>query len=192
MNECIEALEFFLDKLEGKITQDERDEILINTALYATSFGCFNLRHSNANVIDFCFANLGAEKYKMLLQKDFEVRGNYSILDELEGRYLFGYVKKLISCLETENILFEEYSIHLISGVGRQVGVASDKKLMQVRGDFLTWIWDKEGFAKYREYCFNKLSKGDPGLIGMLSDLARAGAFQPLEKILDSASEVRR
>ncbi|MDG7052683.1 MAG: hypothetical protein LKM45_02235 [Wolbachia endosymbiont of Alcedoecus sp.] len=48
---CIEALEFFLDKLEGRITQDERDEILINTALYATSYGSFNLGQSNANVI---------------------------------------------------------------------------------------------------------------------------------------------
>ncbi|MGL9731629.1 MAG: hypothetical protein ACR5KX_02275 [Wolbachia sp.] len=68
---CIEALEFFLDKLEGKITQDERDGILIDTALYATLSGSFNLRHSNANVIDFCLANLGADKCKRLLQKDF-------------------------------------------------------------------------------------------------------------------------
>ncbi|WP_353274067.1 hypothetical protein [Wolbachia endosymbiont (group A) of Ennomos erosarius] len=189
---CIEALEFFLGKLEGRITQNERDGILIDTALYATSSGSFNLRHSNANVIDFCLANLGADKYKMLLQKDFEVRGNYSILDELEGRYLFWYVKELIGCLEPENISFEKYSVHLISGIGRQVCVAPDKKLMQVRGDFLTWILDKEGFAKHREYCLNKLSKGDPGLINMLSELSKAVAFEPLEKILDSVTKAGR
>lgn len=187
---CVEALEFFLDKLEGKITQDERDEILINTALYATSSGSFNLRHSNANVIDFCLTHLGADKYKMLLQKDRGTRGYHSILDRLEKGYLFGYVKELISRLEREtDVSHEEYITHFICGVGCQVGVAPDKKLMQIRGDFLMWIWDKEGFVKHKEYCLNELSKGDPGLIDMLSDLARVGAFQPLEKILDSASK---
>ncbi|MDR1139107.1 MAG: hypothetical protein LBJ80_00545 [Rickettsiales bacterium] len=189
---CIEALEFFLDKLEGRITQDERDEILINTALYATSSGSFNLGHSNANVIDFCLANLGADKYKMLLQKDFEANGCYSIVYELGEGYLFGYVKELIDCLGPENISPERYSTSFIYGVGGQTGAASSKGLMQVGSDFLIWIWSKEGFAEHKKYYLNELSKSDPGSIRVLSSLAMVGAFQPLEKILDSASEAGR
>lgn len=49
---CIEALEFFCNKLE-EIKESELDQILIDTALYATSSDSFSLRHSNANVIDF-------------------------------------------------------------------------------------------------------------------------------------------
>lgn len=186
---CIEALEFFFNKLKGEITQNERDEILINTALYATSSGSFNLRHSNANVIDFCLTHLGADKYKMLLQKDYEACGYYSILDTLEEKYLFGYVKELINCLGSENVSHKEYSTNFIYGVGDQVGAAPNKELMKIGGNFLIWIWDKKEFAEHRKHYLNELSRDNPGFIRVLSSLAMVGAFQPLERILDSASE---
>jgi len=192
---CIEALEFFFNKLKEKkeeMKENELDQILIDTALYATSSGSFNLRHSNANVIDFCLANLGADKYKVLLQKDYKARGCYSILDKLEDSYLFEYVKELINRLEPEDILPKEYSTHFIYGVGDQVSAAPNKELMKIGGNFLIWVWDKEEFKEHRKHYLNELSRNNPGFIRVLSGFAMVGAFQPLEKILDSASETER
>ncbi len=189
---CIEALEFFFNKLKEEIKEGELDQILIDTALYATSSGSFNLRHSNANVIDFCLANLGADKYKVLLQKDYKARGCYSILDKLEDSYLFEYAKELIRRLGSKDISSEEYSVHFVFGIGNQVSSAPNKQLMKLGSDFLIWVWEGEDFLHHKKYCLDKLSKPgrNAGLTDMLSNLARTGAFEPLEKILDSASEV--
>lgn len=189
---CVEALKFFFNKLKEEIKESELDQILIDTALYATSSGSFNLRHSNANVIDFCLANLGADKHKVLLQKDYKARGFYSILDKLEDSYLFEYAKELIRRLEPKNISSEEYYVHFVFGIGNQVSSAPNKQLMKLGSDFLIWVWEGEDFLHHKKYCLDKLSKPgrNAGLTDMLSNLARTGAFEPLEKILDSASEV--
>ncbi len=184
---CIEALEFFCNKLEE---ESELDQILIDTALYATSSGSFSLRHSNANVIDFCLTRLDANKYKRLLQRDFEIHDCYSILDRLENGYLFGYVKKLVDCLGPSGLSWQEYSIHFIYGMGGQIGAAPNKGLMQVGSSFLTWVLDKWDFAKHKGYYLGELNKDNPGFVRILSSLAIVGAFQPLENILSSANEM--
>ncbi|WP_264731799.1 hypothetical protein [Wolbachia endosymbiont (group A) of Sphaerophoria taeniata] len=192
---CIEALEFFFNKLKEKkeeIKEGELDQILIDTALYATSSGSFSLKHSNANVIDFCLANLSVDNYKVLLQKDFEIHGCYSILDRLENGYLFGYVEKLIDCLEPESISRKEFENHLVCGMGSRVSAAPSRELMRIGADFLVWVWKAEGFKNLRGLCLDDLSRGRSGLIDTLLDLAMVGAFEPLEEILNSASKMGR
>ncbi|KAB2977750.1 MULTISPECIES: hypothetical protein [unclassified Wolbachia] len=188
---CIEALEFFCNKLE-ETKESELAQILIDAALYATSSGSFSLRHSNANVIDFCLANLSVDNYEVLLQKDFGIHGCYSILDRLENGYLFGYVEKLIDCLEPESISRKEFENHLVCGMGSRVGAAPSRELMRIGADFLVWVWEAEGFKNLRGLCLDDLSRGRSGLIDTLLDLAMVGAFEPLEKILNSASKMGR
>ncbi len=128
----------------------------------------------------------------MLLQKDYKARGCYSILDKLEDSYLFEYAKELIRRLGSKDISSEEYSVHFVFGIGNQVSSAPNKQLMKLGSDFLIWVWEGEDFLHHKKYCLDKLSKPgrNAGLTDMLSNLARTGAFEPLEKILDSASEV--
>ena len=184
---CVEALEFFLEKLSKTMDQSEINSSLVATVLYASSTTHFSLTHSQANVIAFCIGNLRCEHYVSLFKENCEINGYCSILDRLGEKYLFGHAEKFINGLGYKNVTLEEYLISFICGVGEYISTAPNKKLREAGSKLLCQVWDNAS-VEHRNYCLEQMSVtvGNSELINMLLDLAQVGAFGPLEKILDS------
>lgn len=151
-----EALEYFWDKLAPVLSREEKDDLLIYTAIYNEVF----VGRANSDMVVFAMDHLDASKYHELLKKDIEHNGHYSTLSTLRQSYLFDRAEHLFKCLNPENISHDDYYIAMYATLDSIVSLPNDQNFINIGYKTLDTMWHMDGFEEHKQFFVKKLSCG--------------------------------
>lgn len=175
----VEALEYFWDKLQPVLSKEEKDDLLIYTAIYNEVF----VGRANADMVTFAMRHLDESQYHELLTKDFEKNKHYSSLSELTSNYLFDCAEKLFSYLKLGNISHNEYITSIYWGLHNVLSVPYDLKFINAGYQMLHLMWHIEELKEHKQLFLEKLSNS----YAILHDIAQ---LVKAERTSDILSEI--
>lgn len=176
----VEALEYFWDKLQPVLSKEEKDDLLIYTAIYDEVF----VGRANADMVTFAMDHLDESKYHELLVKDFEKNKHFSSLYNLISNHLFDHAEKLFGYLKSEDINHDCYGTSMYTALSSIISVPHDQNFINAGYKMLSTMWHMEGFAEHKQFFIsNRLSYGDP-------EADKIGKLVQVGRISDILSEI--
>lgn len=177
-----EALEYFWDKLQPVLSKEEKDDLLIYTAIYYDVF----VGRANSDMVTFAMDHLDESKYHELLSKDFEKNKHYSTLSTLRQSYLFDRAEQLFKCLSSADIIHDDYYIAMYATLDSIVSVPNDQNFINIGYKMLDTMWHMDGFEEHKQFFVQKLSYG-ASAGSEIAQLVKAGRTSDiLSEILSS------
>lgn len=182
----VEALEFFWNKLQSidTVPLERKEDLLMQAALYKAIHVS-----ANAEMVDFCLRHLSSDKYPELLKRDLAKNSYYSTISKLECDYFFEGARKLFELLKPEEFSFNGYSSSIYSVLGR-MNLTTDNNFITAGKDFLTFIWNCQGFEIYKQSFLNELSRQFSASRDLINSLVMNNKAIPiLSEIINSLSQ---
>ncbi|MFU7501458.1 MAG: hypothetical protein ACJBCI_07430 [Candidatus Tisiphia sp.] len=165
----VEALGYFWDKLAPVLSREEKDDLLIYTAIYDEVF----VGSANSDMVTFAMDHLDESKYHELLEKDFQKNKEYSTVSTLRRSYLFDHAEKLFGYLKPEDINHDDYGTSMYAALSSIVSVPHDQNFINAGYKMLSTMWHMEGFEEHKKFFINTLSYSAAG--SEIAQLAKVG-----------------
>ncbi len=173
-----EALEYFWNKLQPELSQEEKDDLLMYTATFH-EFGV----QANSDMVDFAMNHLEGSKYHELLKRNFHKNGYGSILYRLIDSYLFDRVESLLVYLSSDLVDQDHYFTLMYSMFNAILEVPGDSIFIDAGYSVINIMWNIDEFQKHKLMYLQKLVYR-PTIIGYIARIVKAG------RVSDTLSEM--